>query len=552
MELKQIINIYGKETIYRGYSNLVENPKEYKKITKYQMVLDIYKMYNDNPQSIIDVCSFEELALLKKILNKKTKTKPFLKDWKDDDYSWLKLLREKFLLSYEPISEFERVPKEIKSSIEEALNNLDEDAIKKRDELNYLIVGLIRAYHNFTLDDFYVYFSEYHNMSYIDFKNYLSENTYFKPYIYIDNENEPILCFSEEYRDFADDIFYNFNENSHLFNYKYKKNELISIGRNKINLENPHIKRFVLFLKENLEYSFQFDMLLDSFIIQAGISLDNGFFMFLDILSDYIKINEDTVDILLEISTEAYNNMPNWTNNGVPPYHAAQQMINEKSDNPSTIVNENNKIGRNDPCHCGSGKKYKKCCLNEKYLIKEQAMLSYDDAILFYKLFVLLCDFTNKKYNIVKEAKKPEDFYYKNGNVIADYTVKIREKMWEDKNIIKEFLVSTSLTEEESVIVKSWEKRITGNFVIYKYEKGLAYIMDDNNIYAVAGISNPISEKFPAHLLPVLLKITLLPFKNKIIYDSFLETMNITMGAGMVKMHDKIYDELKDNIITKL
>ena len=22
-------------------------------------------------------------------------------------------------------------------------------------------------------------------------------------------------------------------------------------------------------------------------------------------------------------------------------------------------------IGRNDPCHCGSGKKYKQCCLNK-------------------------------------------------------------------------------------------------------------------------------------------------------------------------------------------
>ena len=27
----------------------------------------------------------------------------------------------------------------------------------------------------------------------------------------------------------------------------------------------------------------------------------------------------------------------------------------------TTIVNDD-KIGRNDPCHCGSGKKYKKCC----------------------------------------------------------------------------------------------------------------------------------------------------------------------------------------------
>ncbi len=28
---------------------------------------------------------------------------------------------------------------------------------------------------------------------------------------------------------------------------------------------------------------------------------------------------------------------------------------------PKTVIVEN-KIGRNDPCTCGSGKKYKKCC----------------------------------------------------------------------------------------------------------------------------------------------------------------------------------------------
>lgn len=29
---------------------------------------------------------------------------------------------------------------------------------------------------------------------------------------------------------------------------------------------------------------------------------------------------------------------------------------------PQTVVRESPKIGRNDPCSCGSGKKYKKCC----------------------------------------------------------------------------------------------------------------------------------------------------------------------------------------------
>ena len=29
---------------------------------------------------------------------------------------------------------------------------------------------------------------------------------------------------------------------------------------------------------------------------------------------------------------------------------------------PATVKREAAKVGRNDPCPCGSGKKYKKCC----------------------------------------------------------------------------------------------------------------------------------------------------------------------------------------------
>lgn len=37
----------------------------------------------------------------------------------------------------------------------------------------------------------------------------------------------------------------------------------------------------------------------------------------------------------------------------------------KKDYNRSRIVVNDKKIGRNDPCPCGSGKKYKKCCLNK-------------------------------------------------------------------------------------------------------------------------------------------------------------------------------------------
>ncbi len=33
-----------------------------------------------------------------------------------------------------------------------------------------------------------------------------------------------------------------------------------------------------------------------------------------------------------------------------------------KQDDPRVVTVPREKVGRNDPCPCGSGKKYKKCC----------------------------------------------------------------------------------------------------------------------------------------------------------------------------------------------
>jgi len=37
-------------------------------------------------------------------------------------------------------------------------------------------------------------------------------------------------------------------------------------------------------------------------------------------------------------------------------------FVDGKELNAPTVRNEGPKVGRNDPCPCGSGKKYKKCC----------------------------------------------------------------------------------------------------------------------------------------------------------------------------------------------
>lgn len=42
--------------------------------------------------------------------------------------------------------------------------------------------------------------------------------------------------------------------------------------------------------------------------------------------------------------------------------HPADEDLEKAHATPVTVVRESAKIGRNDPCSCGSGKKYKKCC----------------------------------------------------------------------------------------------------------------------------------------------------------------------------------------------
>ncbi|MBO7622282.1 MAG: SEC-C domain-containing protein [Victivallales bacterium] len=39
-----------------------------------------------------------------------------------------------------------------------------------------------------------------------------------------------------------------------------------------------------------------------------------------------------------------------------------QKETGEMPERGKPIVREEPKVGRNDPCPCGSGKKYKKCC----------------------------------------------------------------------------------------------------------------------------------------------------------------------------------------------
>ena len=62
---------------------------------------------------------------------------------------------------------------------------------------------------------------------------------------------------------------------------------------------------------------------------------------------------------MVDCKAEWLYTLPQW--NDILPEDKRKELY-KKQKNSGTIHNENRKVGRNDPCPCGSGKKYKQCC----------------------------------------------------------------------------------------------------------------------------------------------------------------------------------------------
>ncbi|MGG0824952.1 SEC-C metal-binding domain-containing protein [Paenibacillus turicensis] len=77
--------------------------------------------------------------------------------------------------------------------------------------------------------------------------------------------------------------------------------------------------------------------------------------------------NKDQAEQIIALIADVYNHTRFWSNCGYTPIEMSKIPGNFRTGaTPFAIPNKKpitvEKIGRNDPCPCGSGKKYKKCC----------------------------------------------------------------------------------------------------------------------------------------------------------------------------------------------
>ena len=131
------------------------------------------------------------------------------------------------------------------------------------------------------------------------------------------------------------------------------------------------------------EYIFDYNnktyLLVDYYCLNSSCKCQDVFFVvcevhdkkaeekkgYSDVLYNYSKgtwENESSINGIMKELKKRYPNI----NSSVKKRHQTLRTIyknylNENTD-PDLQLNQHKKIGRNDPCICGSGKKYKKCC----------------------------------------------------------------------------------------------------------------------------------------------------------------------------------------------
>ncbi len=262
--------------------------------------------------------------------------------------------------------------------------------------------------------------------------------------------------------------------------------------------------------------------------------------------------SEKQFERLLNLLMEGKNNTPIWENNGFTPNELIKTARKEERNLYQLPKLENRKIGRNESCPCGSGKKYKKCCL--RYNELGSAQLSPEECRLFYEIWFGLMSFVNEEKKVINDIVKP--IY---PNPINDIKIhKIREVLWENPDLIQEYIQKTELPDEKVEVLNLWRTNyIKDSFFIIEYQREYAVLIGtndkgENRLYGVKGISNSIANALLKNL-PVQIETILLPFKGKIIYDSFLSSLPISFGEGAKNALGAMKEEAeKHGIITNL
>lgn len=178
--------------------------------------------------------------------------------------------------------------------------------------------------------------------------------------------------------------------------------------------------------------------------------------------------------------------------------------------------------------------------------------LSEKDARHFFRLYPSLLVYVNQQKNILGKISTPEEFM----EVPPEERIQVRDELYQDIKIIDWFVQDNpyKFSSEELEIVSSWNHFLQDQFILFRHLKKYSIFLSSSSpvAYGVLSLADSLKDMYPQ--VPVFVEAVLLPFKNQIVYDGYIQAYNLLFGGGMRRELNDVYNEAKASygIITSL
>ena len=159
----------------------------------------------------------------------------------------------------------------------------------------------------------------------------------------------------------------------------------------------------------------------------------------------------------------------------------------------------------------------------------------------FYRIWFAMLSYANRRLKLVRDLPESP----REGSIGVQDAYKVAAAVWADDALRHGFIDENpvGLPPEDLALARSWDRRVAGDFYIFRFLKKYTVLIDQSEharVYGVLGLVSPIEDIIRGPL-PTLARMTLLPFEGRITYDGLMAPYNVYFGSGIRGNLNDIY-----------
>jgi hypothetical protein len=173
-------------------------------------------------------------------------------------------------------------------------------------------------------------------------------------------------------------------------------------------------------------------------------------------------------------------------------------------------------------------------------------VLTEQECKLFYQLMWSLQCYVNQKLNLIPVINSLDDYIA----LEMEQKLLVRNALYENIGLIDGYVNDNpqQFSAEELAQALAWKNFVKDKFYIERHLKKYSILLgSEHKVYAVSGISQPLSDIISKSQLPHMVDAVLLPFANKIIFDGLLLHYSVYFGSNFSGQLKDVYLMAKNN-----